>query len=967
MKQRNADRLNAGNLRRGGQGITGIASSAESSLPPAHRDFSPSNLQEAIAPLAAYTARLTIVALVILPPLVFLALEWYFFPPNTAVKGIAWIGSTIGIWVGFLANLAQFTGFSLRDIWNKADLRTRWTKTMAAIAFTLGGILLVAIALIAVRWSNLVEQQSGPIHSNEIVILVAEFSEGASYEIPVDRTITHRILEGLEELKVRDPRIVIRKLGQVILDPDTAVRLGREKGAVAVIWGTYTSSPTSVLVEPHLKLVSPSVAVFAEGHLMEPKERRVDIEEMYSFKLHLELQQEMAFLSSFVASLAHYSEKRFDRALADFDVALELAAESESLGLESVHYYKGLTLRQQDRYAEAEKEFEESVAIKPTLAAGYNALGLTYDYQGQVDLAIEQYLKAIEVDPQFASAYNNLAIAYGVQDKPVEVRIELYSKALEIDPDSSIVHQNLGSLYRSENRYDEALAEYQEAIQANPYDADSYFYLAFLYSDMARWGEAQEACQKALELDPDHAAAHNLLGILYSCVGDSRRAMVEYRRALEINPDYAAAHRNLGLEYEHKGKLEQAQAEYEKAVSLMPENATGQCRLGALYVEVGRVEEGENLIAECERLTAINPEDPVAHNELGMVYFPQEKYPEALLEFQQAVQLDPNNYVYHSNLSCIYEELGQLQKAIEEAEEALRLSPDPFSEHTHLSALLCTAHEYHEAIKYLAWAVLAAPASLKVLLFLSLAVLLSMAYSSYAFKDRKRRENATRKMARLLLRCTLVILLVVRRGFASVDASLQKPRGKPRRSFVTRALTRTSRLTAAFYHSLANISMLEGQEEEALEKLQKALEFAPTYLPAAHELMSIHVSNRNLSAAYRVAHKAIRAEPSDALMHIRLGDIYMAWNMIEEAIREWEEAVKTDVDAVISFRFDNLRFDPIYIPAHFTLGLSFRVKGEIEKALTGFKATISSTYNRILRHAAEQEIEALRAEGKSDE
>ena len=847
----------------------------------------------------------------------------------------------------------------LSRLFIKEKLKTRRTKAIATVILLLAGAVLLAVALAVIQWPGLSKRRNQSVYPSEVVILVAEFSEGATREVPTDRTVTHKILTELRRLEDVDPRLVIIELGQVILDPDTALGLGQEKGAVVVIWGTYTRSPTCVWVEPHFRVVSPPIGVLAEGYLREPEERVVDIKELESFTLHLELSQEMTYLSAFVAGLINYWQKNFDQAISDFDAALGLVARSEqSLGLESVHYYKGLIFRQQGRYAEAEKGFRESVGINPMFVEGYNALGLTLDDQGRIDQAVEQCWKAIEADPQFASAYNNLAVAYGVQGKPVDVRIELYLKALDIEPANFMFHRNLGSLYQSQDRYDEALVEYQEAIEAYPYDADSYYFLADLYVDLAKWAEARQACSNALELDPAHAAAHNLLGILYSYVGDSDRAVAEYMRALEIEPDYASAHSNLGLQCEHKGKLDLAQAEYEKALILKPDEPLYKCRLGVLHRRLERIEEGDDLIAECERLVALQPEDATGHNELGIAYMEQEKFDQALLEFQQSIRLDSNNHIYYSNLSSVYEEQGQLQRAVEEAEKALRLSPDPFSAHLDLLALHWAARDYREVAKELAFTWLAASVSFKLSTILLMVFVLGVAY---VLKDSRRSEKAMRTTVFLGLKCALATLLATRRVLVRINTSLQASGTSLGQPSVSQTLIRVNHLTAVCYYRLGNMSTIDDLEEDALEKWHKALSIDPGYLPAAHELINFYLGKDNLLAACRIARQATRTKSGDAIMHIRLGDIYMSLNMTEEAIREWENAVKIDVDAVIKFRFEQLRLAPLLVPAHFTLGLAFRAKKEIDKALRGFEISISSTHNRILKHMAETEIQALRA------
>ena len=65
-----------------------------------------------------------------------------------------------------------------------------------------------------------------------------------------------------------------------------------------------------------------------------------------------------------------------------------------------------------------------------------------------------------------------------------------------------------------------------------------------------------------------------------------------------------------------------------------------------------------------------------AHNNLGRVYYHQERYYEAAWEFQYAGQLMPNRPIPRNNLGLVFEATGQLDQAEEHYAEALQVEPD---------------------------------------------------------------------------------------------------------------------------------------------------------------------------------------------------------------------------------------------------------------------------------------------------
>lgn len=65
-----------------------------------------------------------------------------------------------------------------------------------------------------------------------------------------------------------------------------------------------------------------------------------------------------------------------------------------------------------------------------------------------------------------------------------------------------------------------------------------------------------------------------------------------------------------------------------------------------------------------------------AHNNLGLIYYHQNRLYLAAWEFQYAVKLMPNQPEARNNLGLVFEAGGKLDQAVESYEQAIKLEPD---------------------------------------------------------------------------------------------------------------------------------------------------------------------------------------------------------------------------------------------------------------------------------------------------
>ncbi|MCM2358564.1 MAG: tetratricopeptide repeat protein [Geobacteraceae bacterium] len=166
------------------------------------------------------------------------------------------------------------------------------------------------------------------------------------------------------------------------------------------------------------------------------------------------------------------------------------------------HHNLGKALMERGRPAEAIREFETAVRLKPDDPYSCYNLGTAFDKMGLADQAIKQFQTAISLKEDYADAHDNLGVAYGKKGW-LDQAIEEFRIALQINPAYAETHYNLGLAYRSMGMLDKAVTEYQAALRLEPGNADVHNNLGAAYWQMGLADRAIEEMETAVRLKPD--------------------------------------------------------------------------------------------------------------------------------------------------------------------------------------------------------------------------------------------------------------------------------------------------------------------------------------------------------------------------------------------------------------------------------------------------------------------------------
>jgi tetratricopeptide (TPR) repeat protein len=184
-----------------------------------------------------------------------------------------------------------------------------------------------------------------------------------------------------------------------------------------------------------------------------------------------------------------------------------------------------------------------------------NNLGVARLEQYKPKEAAESFERSLGFDPDLRLAQINLCIALYYLPDPDAAR-RAADKALASNPYAPQPHYILGLIARTDNRYDDAIKEFQSVLAIDNEDAATNVNIGQIYVQEKKYEQAIPAFRKALDAEPYNEAALYNLGILLTRTGAKEEGQRTLRKFQQLQQSGAGT--KIGTAYLEGGHYAEA-------------------------------------------------------------------------------------------------------------------------------------------------------------------------------------------------------------------------------------------------------------------------------------------------------------------------------------------------------------------------------------------------------------------------
>jgi len=187
--------------------------------------------------------------------------------------------------------------------------------------------------------------------------------------------------------------------------------------------------------------------------------------------------------------------------------------------------------------------FTQSLAVEERNPVAHNNLAFALDDRGETAAAIEHLERALVLRPDYLTARVRLGNIFLTQERLDEARAQ-FAAAVAIDPTSVAALTNLGRVLTDQDHAAEAIPLQERALAIDPTSTTAELNLGMALAAQGRTAEALAHFDRVLAADPDNAHAHNNRGNMLLAEGRTEEGLRAIERALELRPTFGKAHAN---------------------------------------------------------------------------------------------------------------------------------------------------------------------------------------------------------------------------------------------------------------------------------------------------------------------------------------------------------------------------------------------------------------------------------------
>ena len=591
--------------------------------------------------------------------------------------------------------------------------------------------------------------------------------------------------------------------------------------------------------------------------------------------------------------------RRLSLAVAAIVMAVSCSKDPEVAKRES--FARGEAYFEQQKFHEAIVEYRAAVQKDARFGEARAKLAAAYVAVNNPQGALREYVRAADLLPKDAGiqlkAGQFLHLAGRFQDAKARAEV-----LLALEPHNIDGHILQGNALAGLKDLKGAIAEIEEAIQIDPKESRAYLTLGMLELAREKRDAARAAFQQAVAISPKSIDARLALANFFIAVRDLPAAEQELRAATGLAPTHPVANRMLAMFYMFTNRPKESEP-YLKAAADATTDPEPQLALADYYLSVDRVDES---VAILHKVAAQKGMFAAARIRLATMEYAKGNKQAGHAIVDEVLTKEPNNAQLLLLKGRLLFSEGKLEDALATVNRAAEAAPRMTHAHYTLGQIYTAKHELAEATKAYNEVLKLNPRAAAAQVQISKLHLsrggseAAVQFAEEAIKNQPRSPDA---------RLALVKGLLGQGEIARAEAELK--------------VLLERQPNAAVVHAQAGLLRIARKDQAGARiAFERALALDPNHVPAMGGLVAIDLANQQPAAArtlvdrwlsgspnnpqllllaartYAVNRDAVRAEqalrkvieldPSILEAYSGLGQIYMASNRLDEALKEFD-------------------------------------------------------------------------------
>jgi len=207
------------------------------------------------------------------------------------------------------------------------------------------------------------------------------------------------------------------------------------------------------------------------------------------------------------------------------------------------HNNLGTAYLSNERFEEAKKSFEVSLALSPSSTDPYINLGHIHARNEEWDKALLKFDLALKLGANRSQVFFNSGLMRLRLKKPEEA-LPFLLKAVAIKSHRDLYHYELGNAFRTLKQYDSALKAYRRVLELTPNHVEAQNNIGVIFWNLNALDKAEKEFKKALQMNSDKVAIHNNMANLYIAQKKFSKAIHHLKTVITKKPNDVRA-RNL--------------------------------------------------------------------------------------------------------------------------------------------------------------------------------------------------------------------------------------------------------------------------------------------------------------------------------------------------------------------------------------------------------------------------------------